>query len=78
MKCNGAKECKKFLMIMNAGKMQEDILEGMACEGGCVAGPGGVETLQKLLRARAKLVAAADNRGITRICSRCMIFPRSI
>ena len=45
--------------------MQEDILEGMACEGGCVAGPGGVETLQKLLRARAKLVAAADNRGIT-------------
>lgn len=65
VKCNGAKECKKFLMIMNAGKMQEDILEGMACEGGCVAGPGGVETLQKLLRARAKLVAAADNRGIT-------------
>ena len=51
-------------MIMNAGKMPEDILEGMACEGGCVAGPGGVETLQKLLRARTKLVAAADNRGI--------------
>ena len=64
-KCNGAKECKKFLMLMNAGKMPDDILEGMACEGGCVAGPGGVETLQKLLRTRTKLIAAADNRGVT-------------
>ena len=26
-------------MLMNAGKMPDDILEGMACEGGCVAGP---------------------------------------
>ena len=65
VKCNGAKECKKFLMIMNAGKLPETILEGMACEGGCVAGPGGVETLQKLLKMRTKLLAEADNRGIT-------------
>ncbi|HIU31826.1 MAG TPA: ferredoxin, partial [Candidatus Caccousia avistercoris] len=65
LKCNGAKECKKFLMIMNAGKLPEDLMEGMACEGGCVAGPGGVEVLQKILRSRTKLIAAADNRGVT-------------
>ena len=64
VKCNGAKECKKFLMVMNAGKMPEDLLEGMACEGGCVAGPGGIEVLQKVLRSRTKLLAAADKRGI--------------
>ena len=64
IKCNGAKECKKTLMIMNANRLQEDIVEGMACEGGCVAGPGGVESMQKLLKNRAKLLATADKRGI--------------
>lgn len=64
VKCNGAKECKKTLMVMNANRMAEDIMEGMACEGGCVAGPGGVETMQKLLKNRTKLLAAADKRGI--------------
>lgn len=64
VKCSGAKECKKQLMIMNAGRMKEDMIEGMACEGGCVAGPGGVETAQKLMKNRQKLLSAADKRGI--------------
>ncbi len=64
VKCNGAKECKKYLMILNAGKLPETILEGMACEGGCIAGPGGVEVLQKLVKTRAKLLAEADSRGV--------------
>jgi ferredoxin hydrogenase large subunit len=49
---------------MNAGRMQEDLIEGMACEGGCVAGPGGIEPVQKLMKNRQKLLAAADKRGI--------------
>lgn len=64
VKCSGAKECKKQLMVMNAGRMQEDLIEGMACEGGCIAGPGGVEPVQKLMKNRQKLLAAADKRGI--------------
>lgn len=64
VKCSGAKECKKQLMVMNAGRMKEDLIEGMACEGGCVAGPGGVETAQKLMKNRQKLLAQADKRGI--------------
>jgi ferredoxin hydrogenase large subunit len=65
VKCNGAAECKKTLMILNSGRLPEDFVEGMACEGGCIAGPGGVEEMQKLLKNRSKLMAAADKRGIT-------------
>ena len=63
-RCNGARECKKALLLLNAGKIQDDLLEGMACEGGCVAGPAGVEVMQKLQKNRSKLMAAADQRGI--------------
>ena len=38
-KANGAAECRKFLMLMKAGKLPDDFIEGMACEGGCVGGP---------------------------------------
>ena len=64
LKCNGALECKKALMMLKAGKLPEDLLEGMACEGGCVAGPGGVEDVQKVVKNRVKLLATADKRGI--------------
>lgn len=37
-KANGAAECRKFLMLMKAGKLPDDFIEGMACEGGCVGG----------------------------------------
>ena len=64
VKCNGAKECKKILMMMNAGRLKENLVEGMACEGGCVAGPGGVEPVRQVMRNRQKLLASADRRGI--------------
>lgn len=38
--CNGAAECKKALMLMKAGRLKADFIEGMACPGGCVGGPG--------------------------------------
>ena len=34
-KANGAAECKKALLLMKAGKLPENFIEGMACEGGC-------------------------------------------
>jgi ferredoxin hydrogenase large subunit len=36
---NGAAECKKQLQIIQAGKFNFDILEGMCCPGGCLNGP---------------------------------------
>ena len=64
-RCNGAKECKKALMILNAGRLPEDIMEGMACEGGCIAGPAGISAPGKTLKNREKLIKDADERGIT-------------
>ncbi|MDP4152142.1 MAG: monomeric [FeFe] hydrogenase [Bacillota bacterium] len=39
-KCSGIAECKTALSLLKAGKLSEDFIEGMACSGGCIAGPG--------------------------------------
>ncbi len=36
---DGCQECKKALMLVKAGKLPFDVVEGMACKGGCVNGP---------------------------------------
>lgn len=66
--CDGAKECKRVLAILNAGRLPEDFVEGMTCEGGCIAGPAGVESLRNIKKNRSKLLAQADSRtGIENI-----------
>ena len=50
------KECKKMLLKAKAGKCQGHILEGMACPGGCVGGPG---TLMPIPRAGTAVKAFA-------------------
>lgn len=64
VKCSGISECKKALAVLNAGRLSEDLVEGMACEGGCVSGPAGVENPMKLRRNRAAILARADKRSI--------------
>lgn len=63
--CNGAAECKVGLAMMKAGKLPEDIIEGMACEGGCIAGPGAIELVNKLKAARMKKIKGKDGDNIT-------------
>ena len=36
---NGAAECKKTLLPHEVGRLPEDFIEGMACDGGCVEVP---------------------------------------
>ena len=62
--CNGAIECKKALMMMKVGKLPEDFMEGMSCEGGCVNGPGSVLTGRIAAANRQKLLSNADERNI--------------
>lgn len=38
--CNGLEECDKTLKIMKAGKLTDNFVEGMACNGGCIGGAG--------------------------------------
>ena len=61
---NGAQECKKALLLMKAGKLPEDFIEGMACEGGCVGGPSSYESMLTTKKYREDLMAQADDRGI--------------
>lgn len=63
-RCNGAAECKKALMLMKAGRLPEDFIEGMCCEGGCVSGPGNIQEERSFKRERDKQIGAADDRGI--------------
>ncbi len=39
LKCSGIEECKKALMLLKNGRLSEDFIEGMSCEGGCINGP---------------------------------------
>jgi ferredoxin hydrogenase large subunit len=63
-RCNGAAECKKALTLLGAGKFDLDFIEGMACEGGCMYGPGNLLSERLYTQARKKLLAAADDRGV--------------
>lgn len=61
---NGAAECKKALLLMKAGKLPEDFIEGMACEGGCVGGPSSYNDMVSTRKFRDELLARADSREI--------------
>lgn len=63
--CSGVKECKVALAMLNAGKLPEDIIEGMACEGGCMAGPGSIAPLTQLKAARMKKIKGKEEDNIT-------------
>ena len=44
---DGLKECRNMLMLAKAGKRNGYLLEGMACPGGCVAGTGTIQPVNK-------------------------------
>ncbi len=43
----GLRECRKLMTMAKAGKYKGHLLEGMACPGGCVAGPGTILPVEK-------------------------------
>ncbi|MDO5293741.1 MAG: 4Fe-4S dicluster domain-containing protein [bacterium] len=62
--CNGAAECKKGLLLLKIGRLPEDFIEGMACEGGCMKGPGNLSSDLMTAKNRETLLAEADSRSI--------------
>ena len=62
--CDGAAECKKALLLLRAGRLNADFIEGMACPGGCVGGPSKHDTIAATKKSRDKLIGEADDRGI--------------
>lgn len=63
-KCNGAAECKKALLLMKVGRLPEDFIEGMICEGGCVGGPSVFRPQASFKKDREAIISEADERGI--------------
>ncbi len=43
----GLRDCRKLMLMAKAGKYNGYLLEGMACPGGCVAGPGTLLPVEK-------------------------------
>ncbi|MFA6366837.1 MAG: [Fe-Fe] hydrogenase large subunit C-terminal domain-containing protein, partial [Candidatus Hydrogenedentales bacterium] len=68
-KADTLRNCRALLMDIQLGKVKADLVEGMACPGGCVGGPG---TLSGLLSARnevGKFAATAPERFPSAGCS---------
>ena len=62
--CNGALECKNALTLMKLGRLPENFMEGMICEGGCVSGPSRQKGLTELKKDRDAMIGRADARGV--------------
>lgn len=62
---DGCAECKKQLLLMKVGKFNFNILEGMSCTGGCVAGPAMVETAAVTKARMTKENMKAQQKTIT-------------
>ena len=64
LRCAGGDECRKAMMLLKAGKLDADFVEGMICPGGCVGGPSKHRTEAEILKARSELLQKADKRQI--------------
>jgi len=64
MKCSGGAECKKALLLLKAGRLPADFIEGMVCVGGCVGGPSKHKTEIEAKKARDTLIGQADGRNV--------------
>lgn len=64
MKCSGGAECKKALLLLKAGKLPADFIEGMVCVGGCVGGPSKHKAELEAKKARDTLIGQADSRNV--------------
>ncbi len=59
----GLQDCRKLLMLAKAGKYDGYLLEGMACPGGCVAGAGTLQPVDKSTAAIAKYKKEAPDQN---------------
>lgn len=57
---NGIKECKIILDEIEAGKSKANFVEGMACIGGCVGGPGKMVSIEEGYKAVDKFAQKSD------------------
>ncbi len=59
----GLRDCRKMMLLAKAGKYDGYLLEGMACPGGCVAGPGTLLPVEKAAKFVEKYKKDADSQS---------------
>jgi len=59
-RAEGLRDCRKLMAMAKAGKYNGYLLEGMACPGGCVAGPGTNLPVDKAAKFVQKYASEAD------------------
>lgn len=64
-RANGIAECKKAMTMLKLGRLKEEFVEGMCCEGGCVGGPSRNQGSRTVKKDRDFLIDQADGRNIT-------------
>ena len=65
MAAQGLEECKKMLMLAKAGKYDGYLLEGMGCPGGCVAGAGTLQPIERSIATVKAYTAQAEETSAT-------------
>lgn len=63
-KVSGGADVKKALLLMKIGRLPEDFVEGMMCQGGCVGGPSNLKQEMTFKKDRDTLIAKSDDRGV--------------
>ena len=63
-RCSGPADVKKALLLMKVGRLPEDFIEGMMCQGGCVGGPSNLKPEMEMKKDRDALISQADERGV--------------
>ena len=63
-KAAGGKPCAVAIRLLQLGKLPEDFVEGMICEGGCLGGPSKHTAVNVTQATRKKLFAKADQRSV--------------
>ena len=61
---SGADECKKTLLLLKAGRLPEDIIEGMICQKGCISGPGTIAPYNVAVKNRNESFKTLNNINI--------------
>lgn len=61
---DGAKECVKNIRLAKYGKLKHNFIEGMACSGGCIGGPGSLTHRKKDIQAIKKYASLAKEKNV--------------
>ena len=62
--CNGIEECKNALKSLKNGTLIDNFIEGMACNGGCIGGPGCLKHETSHLNVLNKHAASSEIKNI--------------